>query len=238
MRTFLVALVCAGSAMLGVLPAAADEDERRSVAVTGVAERRVTPDMARLRLAVSQEALDVSSAREAADETIARAIAVLRSADVDDDDINASSLQVSPQYRWNDTTRERRLVGYRVTRGLDVRLLDLDRLGTLLVELSNAGINEIQEPELALRSPEAVYQEVLAAAAANARERAEVLATSLGEELGAVISVHTQSQGGLLPMRREAFMMAADSAASGAPSYQSGNLDLRVELQVVFALDD
>jgi len=238
LRRTLPVWACLCMALFGTLPAVADEDERRSIAVTGVAERRVTPDMARLRLAVVQEALDVTAAREAADARVARALAVLRDADIDDSDIDTSSIQVSPQYRWNDTTRERRLVGYRITRGLEVRLLDLAKLGTLLVRLSSAGVNEIREPELALKSAEAAYQDVLAAAAANARERAGVLARALGEEVGPVISVRAESRGGIPPMRREAVMMAADSVAGNTPSYQSGDLDLRVELQVIFAIDD
>ena len=214
------------------------DDTPRQVQVSGQAERRIAPDMAWLRMAAVSEHVDPARARAETDVVIERAMALLRAAGVTDGDIDSSGLQVMPQYRWRDAPREQQLVGYRVTRRLEVRLLDLERLGELLVGLSEAGINQLDAPEPGLTDPEALYREVLAAAAANARERAALIADTLGERLGAVLSVQTYEAGPPMPMRREAVMMAADAAAgSVAPSYQSGDLSFRVSVSATFALE-
>jgi uncharacterized protein YggE len=75
-------------------------------------------------------------------------------------------------------------VGYRVSRSIDARLLDLDKLGPLLVALSESGVNSMRPPRLGLVDEESVYREVLEAAVRNARERAGVIAAALGEESG------------------------------------------------------
>lgn len=233
---FLLAALIA-AALLPAAPARAD-DAPRQLSVSGEAERRVAPDMALLRMAVVSDDIDATKARQDADATIGRALARLREAGVEDGDIDSSGLQLVPQYRWRDAPREQQLVGYRVTRRLEVRLLDLERLGELLVALSEAGINQLQAPEPGLADPEALYRETLAAAATNARERAELLAATLGESLGDVLSVSTHDPGYPMPMRREAVMMAADAApSSGADSYQSGDISYRVSLTVTFELD-
>ena len=142
-----------------------------------------------------------------------------------------------PRYRWNEETREQEPNGYRVTRRLEVRLLDLSLLGELLVALSDAGINDMQSPALGLVEPERTYREVLAEAVANARGRAVVIAETLGAALGEAIAVDTQHARPPQPMRREAMMMAADAAAPApGASYQSGDLTFRVDVTARFEL--
>lgn len=223
-------------ALLSGLPARADDE--RSISVTGTAERRVAPDMATLNMAVVSEALEPADARREADETVARVLEVLRDRGVDDSDIDSSSLQVSPQYRWREEQRDRQLTGYQVRRSLTVRLVELDLLGELLVAISEAGVNQIEPPQLGLQDPESVYREVLAAAARNARERAAVLAATLDEELDGVLRISTHDSPRPAPMRREAVMMAADAGGgAAAASYQSGDLSFSVHLSVTFALE-
>lgn len=221
-------------------PAPRADEPPRQVQVVGEAERRVAPDMAWLRMAAVSEHVDPAQARAEADAIVGRALGVLARAGVADGDIDSSGLQVTPQYRWSDAPREQQLVGYRITRRLEVRLLDLDRLGGLLVALSETGINQIDAPEPGLADPEAIYREVLAAAAANARERAVLLAATLGESLGDVLRVttHDAPPPMPMPMRREAMLMASDAVSpGGAQSYQSGDLSFRVTVSATFELD-
>ena len=218
------------------LPAAADE-ARRSVGVSGEAERRVAPDMAILRMAVVNDGEAVAPARREADATIARARALLTARGIASVDVDSSGLEVMPRYRWNEATREQERVGYRVTRRLEIRLLDLTLLGDLLIELSEAGINDMQSPDLGLVDPEATYREVLAEAVANARGRAAVVAETLGASLGDAIAIDTQRARPPQPLRREAMMMAADAGAPApGDSYQSGDLTFRVDLTARFEL--
>ena len=238
-RIFLgAAALCMAVAALLASSAARAEDAVRSITVSGSAESRVAPDMATLSMSVVEEDIAVDAARSRADAIVTAALETLRAAGIKAGDIDSSALRVDPQYRWQETTRKQRLTGYRVTRGIEVRLLDLQRLGGLLVALSKAGVNQINSPVLGLQNREAVYQDVLAAAADNARQRAAVLATTLDEKLGAVLSVETQRTQYPVPMRREVAMMAADESSGGAASYQSGDLNFSVNLTVSFALLD
>lgn len=219
-----------------VTPALAN-DAQRSIEVTGRSELRVAPDMASLQLDVLTENTDASIARRQADAITAEALKVLRTAGLADADIDTTGLQITPQYRWLKEERQQELTGYRVARNIQVRLLDLDSLGELIATLSDTGINRMNAPRLGLQDEEQVYRQVLAAAAANARERAEVIAVSLGEELGATLSASTQREYNNRPMLAERAMMAADAApASSGESYSAGYLSYSVTIQATFSL--
>ncbi|MEM1188087.1 MAG: SIMPL domain-containing protein [Pseudomonadota bacterium] len=235
---FAAAALCAAVIAALASSAARADESARSITVSGSAEARIAPDMAMLRMSVVEDDINVDAARSRADAIVATALETLRAADIDAGDIDTSALRVDPQYRWHESTRRQILTGYRVTRGIEVRLLDLPLLGELLVALSEAGVNRVEAPVLGLQDRESVYQEVLAAAAENARQRAAVLATTLNEKIGAVLSVQTQRAPNPMPMRREMAMMAADESSGGAASYQSGDLDFSVNLTVSFALVD
>lgn len=208
-----------------------------TVSVQGEARQQVAPDMATLRLDVVVDSIDVSVARSDVDATVGRALQVLADAGVDDDDIDSTGLTVSPQYRWLQESRQQELTGYRVNRSLKLTLRNLDRLGPLLEALTEAGVNRVHAPQLALHDDEAVYRQVLADATRNARGRAEAIAAALDRELGGPVSVAVISTGMPQPLMMErAAMMADNGAGAVGDSYKPGLIEYAVQVQASFSL--
>jgi uncharacterized protein YggE len=229
-----LALACG----LALAPASHADDDVRSIQISGEAERRIAPDMALLLMEVVSESPDSAVARREADGITAAVLKVLRNHGIESPDIDSSALSIQPQYRWIKNEQRQELVSYRVSRGIDVRLLDLDKLGVVLEAVSESGINSMQPPRLGLVDEESVYREVLEAAVRNARERAAVIANALDEDLGDTLSISTHRSPVPRPMAQERMMMAAaDSAAAPGSSYESGYLTYSVTLTASFALD-
>lgn len=235
-------ILCLSAALLasGAAVARADEPVQRTVSVTGEATERLAPDMATLNMAVLVENLDVSAARQEADRITGQVLSILDAAQIDRDDVNSTGLSIQPQYRWVKQDRVQELVAYRVSRDIEVRLLDLEKLGELVIALSDTGINRMQPPQLGLLNREKAYQTVLQKATANALERAEVIASTLGESLAGVMNMGVQ---GGSSFRRPQFAerysaMAADSAAMApAESYSAGDIEVSVSVSATFLLD-
>ena len=59
---------------------------------------------------------------------------------------NATRLQVQPEYSWNEKDRKRVLLGYLVSRQVQVELRDLEQLGPLLERAVDAGVNQVERP--------------------------------------------------------------------------------------------
>ena len=99
------------------------------------------------------------------------------------------------------------------------------------------GVNRIDEPRMGLQDDESVYQQLLSEASRNARDRAQAIASTLGEELGQVLHVSTHEVAVPRPMVMERAMMAADASTSAASeSYQTGHISYRVTVSASFAL--
>ena len=63
---------------------------------------------------------------------IERVLALTRELKIDPKYVDSTRLQVQPDYRWNDKDSQRVLLGYVVSRQIEVELRDLDQLGALL----------------------------------------------------------------------------------------------------------
>lgn len=231
----MTALGLLAALILQALPASAEDE--RSIQITGEAERRVAPDMAMLRMEIVEEHEQAAVARAEVDRISAKALGIIRAAGVAAADTDTTGMSISPRYRWNKSDQRQEITGYRVGRSIEIRLLDLDKLGDLLTQLSDAGVNQMSAPEPGLTDRETIYQQVLAAAAENARVRASAMASALGEELGPVISMSAHGAPSPRPLRREMAMMSADAATESAPqSYQAGHITFRVNVSANFAL--
>ena len=215
----------------------AEDEARRSITVSGEAEQRVAPDMATLQMEVLTQGPDAAAARRQADELTAQAVAALQEAGIDDSDFDSSSLSISPQYRWLEKEGRQELIGYRVSRSIAARLFELDRLGALLIRLTDAGVNRVLPPQLGVAEDESIQQQVMAAAAANARQRAEALANALGESLAEVLDLSVNGGPQPRPLGRELMMMASDApAAAPGESYQAGHVTFSASVTARFAL--
>ncbi|MEM6485629.1 MAG: SIMPL domain-containing protein [Pseudomonadota bacterium] len=240
--------VCAVFAALPSLaiPAFAQQGDagisERTISVTGKAERRVQPDMALLSVEVFERAADVNEARAKTDNVTANALQALRAIGVEDADIDTTGLRVNPQYRWVERDREQQLSGYEVARSIEIRLLNLEDLGALLVTLAELGVNRVDPPVLKVEEEESLYQQVLADAAQNARDRADALAKALGASVGEVLTLNASSRAIPRPMsqvRERAVMMASatDTLNESAESFNAGYLTLTATVQAVFGFE-
>lgn len=235
LRTGAVALLLATCTAASV--SATADDAPRSISVSGEAERRVAPDMANLNVQVQTQGRDAASAREEADALTLTALDTLRDSGVADTDINSTSLSIRPEYRWLKDENRQQLTGYRVTRSISARVMDLDSLGALLVGLSDGGVTGVQPPRLDVADGEALRRELMGEAAVSARQRAGVIANALGESLGEVLQLDAHGQQRPMPVASERMMMASDAnTSSSAESYSAGLVTFRASVSASFAL--
>ena len=113
-------------------------------------------------------------------------LALTRELKIDPKHVNATRLQVQPEYRWNENDRKRVLLGYMVSRQIEVELRDLDQLGTLLERAVDAGVNQVGDPMLDSSRRKELEREAMTKAVEDARLNAEALARAAGAKLGAV----------------------------------------------------
>ena len=90
--------------------------------------------------------------------------------------VRTTRVNVQPEYNWDNNARERNLIGYYVSRQVEVDLRDLEKLGQLLERSFDLGVNQVGDPRLDSSKRRELEREALAKAVADARLNAEAVA--------------------------------------------------------------
>lgn len=225
-------------ALLLGLPAAAlaaAAEAPPTVTASGEGRVEVAPDLAWLSFGVSARQPTVAAARDEVARGVARLITLARQQGLKDEHIATAALSVSPEFDWHPETRERRLQGYVVSRQVTLRLADLAKLGELTEQALGLGVTDASPARFDTSRRAELENEALAAAARDARSRAEVMAKALGATVGAALRIEAGGSG-MAPQPVMRMAMAEADAMTGAETYQAGLIRVTASVTASFAL--
>ena len=222
------ALIAVSLAGLGTSATAIAHDDMpppRLVNVTGEGEVKAMPDMAYVTLGVEARKPSLAEARSLVTATVERVLALTRELKIDPKQVDASQLQVQPEYRWNERDSQRVLLGYVVSRQVEVEVRDLEKLGSLLERAVSAGVNVVGGARLDSSRRKELEREAMAQAVEDARQDAEALARAAGVRLGGVYSL---SASVAVPMLQAKYLERAVAAGvaedQAAQTYETGEM--------------
>jgi len=253
-----LALVClvalcatsVASAQANAIPA------QRHILVYGEAEARAVPDRFRIGVALSTLDPDVDVARNKAEAHFRRLIGVLQALKVPDGAVEATTLRIEREERYDRATEGQKYAGMRVERELNVAFDDIETLRAFLArvgtseEVSVSGIETARSDEGELRS--ALRGEAIV----SARAKAERIAKDFGVRLGGLYSVSDVApefsygvREGRWPERLEWQAAAADGGQlervvvtgtrlRDAESFSAGTTTFKDRIYAVFLLVD
>lgn len=226
--SLVASLALAGSAMSA-------EAEPRSVSVSGQGQIHAEPDRATVQLGIESRKLKLEDARAEVTKTVEAALKLTRDLKIDPKHVRATRINVQPEYNWDNNSRERNLIGYYVSRQVEVDLRDLDKLGTLLERAVDLGINQLGDPQLDSSKRRELERSALALAVEDARLNAEAVAKAAGAKIGAPRTISASSGYVPAPVMMRAKVMAMEAGDAGQ-SYQSGQMGFTANVQVQYDL--
>jgi len=230
-RALLASLALVGTtAAAQVPPPPTLAGTRLDLVVDGTSTR--VPDVAEIGAGVVTQAVDASAAMAENARRMTAVIAALKSAGVAERDIRTSSLNLSPQYRYENATPPV-LTGYQANNRVSVRFRDMARVGRIVDTLVAQGANQIDGPNLMVDKPDAALDEARNSALAKARARAALYANAAGLRVKRIVSI-SESQAQVIrpPMP---MMMRAEAKADTVVA--AGEQELGVTLAVTFELE-
>jgi uncharacterized protein YggE len=235
-QTLQLSAVAACALALSGLAAAAENEHPRTISVAGQGSIQAEPDRATVTLGVESRKPKMEEARADVQKVVDAVMKLTRDLKIDPKQVRATRVNVQPEYNWDQNARERHLIGYYVSRQIEVELRDLDQLGQLLERSFDLGVNQVGDPRLDSSKRRDLEREALAKAVADARLNAEAVARAAGARLGPPRTISATS--GFVPppvpmMKAQAMRM---EAADSAQSYQSGQMEFNGTVQVEFDL--
>ncbi|MGN6155983.1 MAG: SIMPL domain-containing protein [Sphingomicrobium sp.] len=240
MKRLLAALLI--GAAVPAVPAAAQTTGQVTQAITGTrldlsvtGEVTRVPDLAVITAGVVSRASTATAALQDNAQRMDRVITALKSAGLADRDVQTSSINLNPEYKYVENQAPQ-LVGYTASNQVTVKFRDIRNSGKILDALVREGANQINGPNMTVEHPEAALDEARANAIAAGRARAALYARSLGLRVVRVVSV---SEGGSYyappaPPPPPAPLMAA--AERSYTRIEPGEQKLQVTLSMVFEL--
>jgi uncharacterized protein len=232
-----IAIAAALLALLSTAVYSAEAERARTVAVSGQGEVQADPDRAFVTLGAESRKPKLEDARADVARTVDAVLKLTRDLKIDQKLVRATRINVQPEYNWDGNARERTLIGYYVSRQVEVELRDLEKLGQLLERATDLGVNQLGDPRLDSSKRRELEREALAKAVEDAKANADAVAKASGNKLGAARTISASSgfQPPPIPMRAKA-MGAAMAAADASQSYQSGQMSFTGTVQIEYDL--
>jgi len=213
--------------------------QQQGIWVSGEGEVTVTPDIANLRLGISAQSVSVADAQTQATEAMDRVMAALTDNGVAKKDIQTQRFSISQVTRWDDERREEEVVGYRVNNTVLAKIRDIDKVGSIIDAVSQAGgdFTRIEGISFSVDDPTGYQEEARQKAFADAKAKAEQMADLAGVKLGKPTYISESSYMPSPVSPRVMYEKAPVPAPAGAPTQISpGEMDITVTVQIAYAI--
>jgi len=175
------------------------------------------PDTARIQFNVSVQEDTSQAAFQHASKNVEQVRQVLRNNGIDPKAANIGFLSVQPAYEWKP---KQRVIGYRVTTDVTLKLKDFTKVGPITQQLADANVSETQTLNYTLENIDDAKNKAVEDAYRRARNSADTLARAAGRSVGdlSYASIDT-FENSHFPMPRVAHAMTAmANAAPPAPT--------------------
>ncbi len=205
------------------------------ISVSGTGEVLTVPDVASFSFSVTEEGKTAGDAQSKATQKMNAIIDAVKAMGIDEKDIKTISYNSYPKYEYSSSvcpaysTREggapvycppgkQVLTGYEVSQSILVKVRETDKAGEVLTKVGGLGASNISGLDFVVDDLDAVQAEARDKAIADAKEKAKVLAKSLGVKLVRIVSFN---EGGNYPimygMGGMEKSMAMDATMSSVP---------------------
>jgi len=187
-----------------------------SVYVGADGKFEAAPDTAQIQMNISVQDDNPQAAYQRASKNVDQVRQVLRANGLDTKSATVGFFSVQPMYEWKP---KQRVIGYRVTTDVMLKLKDFSKIGPITQQLAEANVSETQTLNYILENMDDAKNHAVEDAYRRARNSAETVARASGRALGdlSYASVDTFENPHIV-MPRMARAMAAPNAAAPAPT--------------------
>lgn len=203
-----------------------------TISVQGMSERSMKPDIATFTYSVVADGATAVEAQEKSAASTKAIVDYLKAQGVEEKDIKTAYYNLYPKYEYSNTNcnewgycpqGEQKLVGYTADESVSIKVRNVDNAGNLISGVGSNGATNVSGLTFTIDDTDTAREEIRAEAIADAKEKADRLADSLGVRLGKLVNYYEDSPtpypmygyGGGMMEKAEDAMMSAPSIAPG-----------------------
>jgi uncharacterized protein YggE len=224
-----------------------------TISVTGHGEMVAVPDIATFTFSVVSTKTTVTEAQTEATAKANAITAYLKSAGINEKDIQTTDYSISPQYDYQSAVcpsaasysgassavycpgGRQVLKGYEVRQTTTIKVRDTAKAGDFLAQVGSKGATELSGLNFTFDDPTGVEAEAREKAITDAKEKAKLLAKQLGVSLVRVVSFNESGRSPVYPMAYGlgGAAMAKDAAA---PEISLGQNKLTSDVSITYEI--
>ena len=210
---------------------------RNNITVSGEGRVFAKPDLAIVNFSVISEAKTVSEAMENNTQKMNRIISFMRENKIEDRDLKTIAFRISPRYEWpeNGIRRTRVLVGYEVRQSLEIRIRDMEKIGTLIEGGTLLGANQVGSLQFIIDNKEELKNQAREQAIEKAKEKAETLAVQLNIQLKRIVDFKELDHRRPFDHRFDRWLEVAVPEPL-APEIEIGENEVRITVQITYEI--
>jgi len=209
-----------------------------SVYVGADGKFEAAPDTAQIQMNVSVQDDSPQAAYQRASKNVDQVRQVLRANGLDTKLATIGFYSVQPIYEWKP---KQRVIGYRVTTDVTLKLKDFSKIGPITQQLAEANVSETQTLNYILENMDDAKNHAVEDAYRRARNSADTVARASGRTLGdlSYASVDTfENPRIVMPRMARAMAAAAPNATTPAPTedFTPQNVTVTAHVNALFNL--
>ena len=217
-------------------------ESKNNITVSATGEVYTKPDLALTTFSVVTEAKTVEDAMKENTEKMNEVIESVKSEGVESKDLKTTTFSIRPRYEWYENEKslyypegERVLVGYEIQQSLQVKIREMDNIGSILEGATSKGANEVGNLQFTVEDEDRAKEEARNDAIKEAKEKAQSIASQLGVKLIKIISFN---EGSSSPRYYgiESAMGVGDSSVS-VPQIETGENKITVSVSITYEIN-
>jgi len=213
-----------------------------SLSVRGEAQLMVSPDQVVMVAGVLSEAKQAKKALADNSQAMQKVMDALLALGLKKKEMTTQSFSVQP--RWSPRPRNpdagwrSEIIGYRVNNSVQVKTTQLDLIGELIAQATQAGANQIQSVSFGLSNPREYRSKALSQAVENARADADITAKAAGSAIKGILTLHVDQAVASVERVEKSMLMRSASMADAAPvpPINSGDISVRASVSITYKL--
>jgi hypothetical protein len=195
------------------------------------------PDTAVIQFNISVQEDTSQAAYQRASKDTEQVREVLRANGIEPKSATIGFLSVQPMYDWKNA--KQRVIGYRVTTDVTLKLKDFSKIGPITQQLADANVSERQTLSYMLENVDEAKNKAVEDAYRRAHNSAETLARASGRGLGELFYASVDTfENPRMPVPRMARAMAAMGNAAPPPTeeFTPQNVTVTAHVNALFNL--
>ncbi|MEW6244932.1 MAG: SIMPL domain-containing protein [Bacillota bacterium] len=171
-------------------PVTATEKEPRVMVMDGEGLVQLKPDRAVVTLGVQTQAETAQKAQSENARLMQQVIAAVKSLGIRESDMKTAGFNLFPVWDYQpEKEGSPRVIGFRVHNTLSITVYKIDIVGRILDTAVSAGANSVEGVQFSVKDPSAARLEALKLAMADAKTKAETVASTIGATVTDVLVV-------------------------------------------------